>query len=228
MTSSNGWTSDSESMIKDIGELSVGYKVMYKKSASLYEWLDLAAEIFLYVVTGSMNILTFYNGIIHPIYMFSSIILVLSFIQLLIVTIINQGRMGYRAREYRNIASKYSGLVSNIKRQLILPRGDREKMIDYTAWIGKLYDDLFEIAPTLHACIVRQYRMDAAKNGMVVPEAFLNFTSIDVYEKDELKETVIHTSRLYNNTPIMSNERLDVIKYDDHNMRYEMDRLRRQ
>lgn len=221
----NGWSDKSEEMVKNIGDLSLGYKNMYTRASKYYGKIHFVLIILLYLTTGVGNILNIYN-ITNSIKYYNSLVLVLSFIELIAIVCINQGNLRDMSINYRNFASKYANIVSNIRRQLLLERADREIMSDYTSWIAKSYDDLFEMAPPLDMWIVDEYKIKADKRNLPVPELVSQPSAVNIIKEE--KDVVIHVKEKKRLSPKQAMLTANIHKYDDMNMKYELDRLRRQ
>ena len=204
------WTDQSENMVKEIGDLSTGYKAMYRRASKIYGRIHFFLLVTVYICSGVSSTVTVYN-ILTPFEQFNAFSLSLSIIELILLIFMNQGKFDELSKTYMSYAAKYAGISSNVRRQLLLDRKDREPMPNYTAWITNSYDNLFELGPSINDWIIRDYARKAKEKGLPVPEIVKHISPIAIADGGDVK---IHV-------------RENSLRYTDINMKYELDRLKR-
>lgn len=148
-------------------------------------------------------------------------------------------------------ASKFSGLVNNIRRQLLSLPEQREDPNSYQSWIAKNYDDLVDAAVDISDTTYSEYEKTAATHGLPVPDSITELNSIKVNSigKEE-NEKKLHvraptrirklsvtapstqpvsseptTTRVRSESNNNSSPTREGIKFSDEHMKYELQRL---
>lgn len=129
----------------------------------------------------------------------SILVTVFSFFSGVISAIIKFSEFGEKASSHKTAATKYSSLENNITRQLSLNRSDRVNAGEYLEWITTSYDELFSSSPFISDEIYYEWKIFSKEN------------KITTGKEIEIK--------IENN--------VDIEKYSDGKMRYEMARLSR-
>jgi hypothetical protein len=111
-------------------------------------------------------------------------------------------------------ASKYTSLESNIRRQLILYRENRQNAAQYLEWIGNSFDDLFTGSPLVTDIIYNEYIKIAKENGLVIPDEYV-ININDHYKKKKINE-IKDVSIININTDLENNNNINDGKVDDH------------
>ena len=106
-------------------------------------------------------------------------------------------------------ASKYTSLESNIRRQLILYRENRQNAAQYLEWIGNSFDDLFTGSPLVTDIIYNEYIKIAKENGLVIPDEYV-IDIKDHYKKEKISE-IKDVSLININTELTSSPKNKVV-----------------
>lgn len=171
LTKINYWNDELENYAKLIGELSFGYKWMHNSSAEEYskkQKIMMYASISMGPIIG---ILLLFNNrkedseksIVYFIAIF------LSIVQSVIAAISRFAKFEELSIIHRTFAFKYASLANNIRKQLNLYPPDREIALDYTTWISKNYDELFDMSPPIKNNITKKYENAAISRGIPTP-----------------------------------------------------------
>ena len=222
MTDYKEWTEELETQLKYIGECAQGYFRMYKMDILYYtaqqqKWSMLAMSSS--ILSGALLTLSLGLGINNDKGMIITSAL-LSFGTTLSQNHIRQTDYATLIADLKRQASKYSGLQNNIKRQLSLPVGMREKAKDYHYWISTNYDSLGETALNIRSETIEKYKIVCKNEGIVFPD-----------ENGDESKVVVHIDKtpppvsqnvIVSPTPHTANE------YTDHIMKYELARLANQ
>ena len=142
-----------------------------------------------------------------------------------------EGKIGDLKRQ----ATKYSGIVNNIRRQLGLPRDKRERADDYQRWITQNYQELSEVSIVISPEVIMQYRLKTLLEKLPYPDDVCAESNIVIYtgEKTREKETdgkeevlvdIVEEKVHIRNPSILQ----DALPYSDKHMRYELARLENQ
>ena len=179
------------------------------------------------------------------------IVALLSFFTGILNVIINYARYEELISEHRTFAAKFSSLVNNIRRQLNLEAEDRENAGDYLGWIAKNYDELFEMAPLIRENIIDKYVTIAKTKKIPIPEMNDDVTALNLINRNkniplEVDKTSINIPKIIddfkNNEPpkrsqshsikkeenTLGNVIIDMNRYDDIRMKYELKRFMNQ
>jgi hypothetical protein len=130
------------------------------------------------------------------------LVTVFSFLSGVISAVIKFSEFGEKAISYKTAAAKYSSLENNIKRQLSLQRDDRVNAGEYLEWISTSYDELFSGSPLVTDEIYEEWIRFAKENN------------IETKIKQHAPLSTVKTET-----------NVDLTKYSDGKMRYEMARL---
>jgi hypothetical protein len=182
------------------------------------------------------------------------LVTVFSFLSGVISATIKFSEFGDKSTSYKTAAAKYASLESNIRRQLSLSREDRVNAGEYLEWVSTSYDELFTASPLIPDNIYQEWVNFAKENNLSIPKELgkvvadnnadkiaqlSSIGNIDIYrEKKEPDkpaiEIAVQTPQANLDTDIGHVERLrtavdgsaiDLAKYSDGKMRYEMARL---
>jgi hypothetical protein len=185
------WSKSIEKDVKDIGEKSKGYKIMHiqesRKMSKTYKLL-MYTGIILGPISGLLSgIGATLNPDEHV--TFPIISGFVAFISGIVVAITKYGKYEEKVYHHKIAASKYTGLESNVRRQLVLCRPDRINAVQYLEYIGSNFDDLFLASPLVSKCIYDDYVIVAKNNGIVIPDEYGLTIHIDnMYQKDKFDE----------------------------------------
>lgn len=213
----NGWNDEIESQIEQLGNLSLGYKWIYRETAKVYDsrhkklsW----ASVVMPQIAGLTIILESFatqDPFTRSIFSISSI--VLSFVSSILAAIIEFGDYGGKADENRRAAAKFTSLSGNIQRQISLYRTERENGMDYLGWITKNFEELQEMSPLLREDIIIKYTKAARVTGIVVPEAANTIMpmSTNIKHKAHKRLSVIQRSESIRRPPVLNLPRITTL-----------------
>jgi hypothetical protein len=200
-TTTSTWSDSIENTIKDIGDSCLAYKWMnilsVKKNELKYNIL-MYTSIIIGPVSGILSAVS--NGDNLP--TLDILVTVFSFLSGVISAVIKFSEFGEKAISYKTAAAKYSSLENNIKRQLSLHRDDRVNAGEYLEWISTSYDELFSGSPLVTDEIYEEWIRFAKENN------------IETKIKQHAPLSTVKTET-----------NVDLTKYSDGKMRYEMARL---
>lgn len=185
------WNHNIEKNVKEIGEKSKGYKIMHiqeaRKISQLYRRLMYAG-----IALGPLSgLLSGIGAILNPLAPpeFPIAATCVAFISGIVVAITKYGKFEEKSSHHKIAASKYTGLESNVRRQLVLCRSDRVNAGKYLEYVGSNFDDLFLASPLVAKGIYDNYVIVAKKNGIVVPDEYGITIRVDgMYQENKLNE----------------------------------------
>jgi hypothetical protein len=168
------WNTCIERNVKEIGEKSKGYKIMHIKESRTMSYLY-SNLMFAGIILGPMSgLLTGIGSTLNPNapITFPIISACVAFISGIIVAITKYGKFEERCSHHKISASKYTGLESNVRRQLVLRRQDRINAIQYLEYIGGNFDELFLSSPLVSKVVYENYVTMAKKIGIFIPDEY--------------------------------------------------------
>ena len=185
------WNHNIEQNVKEIGEKSKGYKIMHiqeaRKISQLYRRLMYAG-----IALGPLSgLLSGIGSILNPLapVKFPIAAACVAFISGIVVAITKYGKFEEKSSHHKIAASKYTGLESNVRRQLVLCRSDRVNAGQYLEYVGSNFDDLFLASPLVAKGIYDNYVIVAKKNGIAVPDEYGITIRVDeMYQENKLNE----------------------------------------
>lgn len=225
-----GWNEVNEQNVKNLGELCMAYKWMYTKSSKYYSNLHLRLVIASMVLNALVSSLLLIHNQFSLDYL-ETLNILISFIELIFLIILQQAQYDELSGDYVTFASKYSSLVSNIRKQLSIKREEREYSKDYITWINTSYEELFDIAPPLKEWVIKKYKLIAKEHNLPVPESVSTILTINVTDKQNTntkEEKELPTPdplHIEEGPKRIKTSRCEMETYNDNNMRYEMNRL---
>lgn len=184
------WNEDIEKNVYEIGEKSKGYKIMHIKEARNVSFrydLLMYSGILLGPIAGLLSAI---GSILSPDDSPTTLPIVsacLAFISGIVVAATKYGKFEEKSSHHKMAASKYTSLESNIRRQLILYRENRQNAAQYLEWIGNSFDDLFTGSPLVTDIIYNEYIKIAKENGLVIPDEYV-ININDHYKKKKINE----------------------------------------
>jgi hypothetical protein len=186
------WNSKIEQNVKEIGEKSKGYKIMHiqeaRKISKLYRHL-MYAGITLGPLAGMLSgVGAIMNPSEGPV-VFPITATCVGFLSGIIVAVTKYGKFEEKSSHHKIAASKYTGLESNIRRQLVLCRTDRINAVQYLEYVGSNFDELFLSSPLVAKCIYDDYVTVAKENGIIIPDEYgLTIRVDEMYQKNKFNE----------------------------------------
>jgi hypothetical protein len=225
------WNDKIELVVKNIGEMSTGYKIMHIEVAqtsykSYKKWMLLG--IIIGPITGTLSSI---GAIIESNLIIPIIVSIMSFLSGIIVAIIKFGKFEELSSSNKNAAAKYTSLESNIRRQLSLYRKNRINPIKYMEWIETKFDELFSAAPLIPIEIYNKYIEFAKENGKIIPKKYN--TTIEINNNEQNIQQLTNTSEIEINiqnkkqikrSNTLSN-RPELKIFNDGMMKYEIERM---
>jgi hypothetical protein len=126
---------------------------------------------------------------------------VISFIVGIISAGVKYSKFGWKITTYKNIASKYSQLENNIRRQLSLERDERVNAGSYLEWVSNTYDNLFDSTPILPNEIFERWVELAKTKDLKIPEKLDNKEVLEVkpipeFTDSEMKYEISRLNRI--------------------------------
>ena len=238
-TTTSIWTDNIEKILKELGESCLGYKWMNmfaaKKNELKYNTL-MYLSIIIGPIAGILSVISSNNDTTYlPV-----IITLFSFINGVISAVIKFSDFGDKSAIYKNIATKYASLESNIRRQLSLTRNDRVNAGEYLEWISRSYDELFTSTPLIADDIYQQWVEFAKQNNLSIPKdlevivadsntdkinQLITVNSIDVCKNNTENHKEIPEKINKRERTSVDGSTIDLGKFSDGKMRYEMSRL---
>ena len=206
------WNEDIEKNVYEIGEKSKGYKIMHIKEAinvSFRYDLLMYSGILLGPIAGLLSAI---GSILSPNdspTTFPIVSACLAFISGIVVAATKYGKFEEKSSHHKMAASKYTSLESNIRRQLILYRENRQNAAQYLEWIGNSFDDLFTGSPLVTDIIYNEYIKIAKENGLVIPDEYVTDIK-DHYKKEKISE-IKDVSLININTSLTSSPKNKVV-----------------
>ena len=206
------WNEDIEKNVYEIGEKSKGYKIMHIKEAinvSFRYDLLMYSGILLGPIAGLLSAI---GSILSPDdspTTFPIVSACLAFISGIVVAATKYGKFEEKSSQHKMAASKYTSLESNIRRQLILYRENRQNAAHYLEWIGNSFDDLFTGSPLVTDIIYNEYIKIAKENGLVIPDEYVTDIK-DHYKKEKISE-IKDVSLININTELTSSPKNKVV-----------------
>lgn len=187
------WNDKLEQAAKDIGDKSKSYKIMHieqaQKTSTTYNHL-----MILGITLGPLSgIISGIGAVINPetdpILPIMSILF--GFLSGIIVSIIKFGRYDEVSNANKQAAARYTGIESNVRRQLSLYRKDRVDAIEYMKWLENKYEEMFFSAPLLPEDVYEKQVLMVKELGLEVPEKYGQTITINKeYETTKIKEVM--------------------------------------
>jgi hypothetical protein len=199
------WNSSIEHDVKDIGEKSKGYKIMHIqesiKMTQIYTnlmYTGITLGPLAGLLSGIGSSLNPDAPVIFPI-----ISACVAFISGIVVAVTKYGKFEEKVLHHKTAASKYTGLESNVRRQLVLERKDRVNPVEYLEYIGGNFDELFETSPLVSKYVYNDYVKVAKNNDTIIPEEYELAIHIDeTYQEEKFNEMRNFSDIHINRTPL--------------------------
>lgn len=227
------WNQDIEKIVHEIGEKSKSYKIMHIKEAKSISFIY---DLLMYsgIILGPIaGLLSAIGSILSPNTSPSTLPIIsgcVAFFSGIVVAITKYGKFEEKNSHHKMAASKYTSLESNIRRQLILYRDNRQNAKKYLEWIGNSFDDLFSASPLISDRIYDEYIKIARKKGLLVPDDYV--ININNHKINESIREIQNVSSININTNLKKDEVLndishfpDINKFSDNMMSYELQRM---
>jgi hypothetical protein len=230
------WNDKIELVVKNIGEMSTGYKIMHIEVAQ-NSFKSYKKYMMLGIILGPLaGTLSSIGAIIESNLIIPIIVTVISFLSGIIVAIIKFGKFEELTSVNKNAAAKYTSLECNVRRQLSLFRNNRINPIKYMEWLETKFDELFSAAPLIPTEIYNKYIQFAQENNKIIPKKY--DTTIEI-NKEENIQNILNISEINtqpNEQPIQNNKQnikrtntlsnIPELKiFTDGMMKYEIERM---
>ena len=215
------WNQDIEKIVHEIGEKSKSYKIMHIKEAKSISFIY---DLLMYsgIILGPIaGLLSAIGSILSPDTSPSTLPIIsgcVAFFSGIVVAITKYGKFEEKNSHHKMAASKYTSLESNIRRQLILYRDNRQNAEKYLEWIGNSFDDLFSASPLISDRIYDEYIKIARKKGLLVPDDYV----INI-NNHKINESIRKIPDLKKDEDISHFP--DINKFSDNMMSYELQRM---
>jgi hypothetical protein len=188
------WNDKIEEVVKNIGEMSTGYKIMHIEVAqqnykSYKKWMLLA------IVLGPISgVLSSIGAVINSDIILPIIASIFSFLSGIAVSIVKFGNFEELSIANKNAAAKYTSLENNVRRQLSLYRKNRIQSHIYMEWVETKFDELFISSPLIPLEIYNKYIEFAKENGKIIPHKYS--TIIKINDSEEIEKTITDISNI--------------------------------
>uniref|UniRef100_A0A6C0JJC8 SMODS and SLOG-associating 2TM effector domain-containing protein n=1 Tax=viral metagenome TaxID=1070528 RepID=A0A6C0JJC8_9ZZZZ len=221
------WNQDIEKIVHEIGEKSKSYKIMHIKEAKSISFIY---DLLMYsgIILGPIaGLLSAIGSILSPDTSPSTLPIIsgcVAFFSGIVVAITKYGKFEEKNSHHKMAASKYTSLESNIRRQLILYRDNRQNAEKYLEWIGNSFDDLFSASPLISDRIYDEYIKIARKKGLLVPDDYV--ININNHKINESIREIQNVSSLKKDEVLNNISHFpDINKFSDNMMSYELQRM---
>ena len=222
------WNDRLEQVAKDIGEKSKSYKIMHLSQAQKTNYTYNQLMILGITLGPLSGIISGIGTLIPDIDPISPILAILfGFLSGIIVSIIKFGKYDEVSNANKQAAARYTGIESNVRRQLSLYRKDRVHAIEYMKWLENKYEEMFFSAPLLPAEIYDKHALLAKELGWEVPKKYEQTITInkdyettkirEVMNKQDIEIHVIEEDNEANETEANKDIHLSVSENEDDN-----------
>ena len=132
----NNWTGDIENNVKNIGDMAIGYKWMHNNSSKYFSKIHrycMYVSMLLGPIASFLLLIdTTYVRTIYPDSITLSIVsMIISLFSGMLIAFVDFSNFETLSRDHQTYASKYTGIISNIRRQLGMESIYRENANDY-------------------------------------------------------------------------------------------------
>jgi hypothetical protein len=169
---SNTWNDIIEDDVKAYGNASRAYKWMHIKTArSLSSWhtrLIILAIILSYSVSAAMAL----DLIIKTDFALRIIVIAFGAVAGTLTTIIKVKKFEEAIQDNKTAAARHVSVVSNVRRQLVLPRNMRDPAPEYLSYISNAHDQTYESCPLIEAHIFNKYKKYAQTRNLKIPDEY--------------------------------------------------------
>lgn len=238
-TTTSIWSDNIEIILKEMGESCLGYKWMNVYAAKKNEYrysILMYISILIGPISGVLSTIALENNAPS----LQILVTIFSFISGVVSTIIKFSEFGQKASSYKTTASNYASLEGNIRRQLSLSREDRVNAGEYLEWVSSSYDDLFTSSPLISDDIYQEWVRYAKENNISIPKELgcvtidnssnkiaqlATLATIDINRDTGSKANIEVVVQQQRTRTELDGSSIDLTKYSDGKMRYEMARL---
>jgi hypothetical protein len=237
------WTDELEAQMKYIGDCCRGYVWMFKRDIQKFAKIAFylrTTGIGLGVLGGCLGVLAV------AIRAESSEILIgitsiLSFGGAFCQGFLSQNDYDGKIESLKRQASRYSGIANNIRRQLSLPRHERERGVDYSRWISSNYDEMTQTCIDPTDTTIEEYRKECVLNNLPFPDDTGRESNIGIHRgistmkitrPEEMKsivtEPVVRQSVIQESPNASTGQPAlsGAFEFTDSHMKYELERLK--
>ncbi len=169
---SNMWNDTIEDDVKAYGDASRAYKWMHIKTAmSLSTWharLTMLAIILSYGVSAASAL----DLVVKTTFAIRIIIIVFGAIAGTFSTIVKVRNYEEVIQDHKSAAARHVSVVSNVRRQLVLPRKVRDPAPEYLLYISNAHDQTYQSCPLIEEGIFNKYKKYARTRNLKVPEEY--------------------------------------------------------
>lgn len=231
------WNDKIELVVKDIGEMSTGYKIMHIEVAQK-SYKSYKKYMILGIILGPLaGTLSSIGAIIESSLVIPIIVSIISFLSGIIIAIIKFGKFEELSSANKNAAAKYTSLESNVRRQLSLYRKNRINPIKYMEWLETKFDELFSSAPLIPTEIFNKYIQFAQENGTIIPKRYNTIIQINNEDDESNIDSIVDVSEIEINQHIPKHSpqiirRVNTLSnipelkiFNDGMMKYEIERM---
>jgi hypothetical protein len=205
------WTENIEKAVRDIGASCREYKYINMEAART---CTIKYDVLMYImiiigplsgIFASADLSAGTCSISSPLQI---LVAIFSFASGVLTAVIKFSKLENKIIAHKSISVKFGSLENNIQRQLALEREDRQDAARYFYWVSHCFEELFNSSPIIIDSVYEKWLQERIKQGEV--EAPLSIQS-------QQKQVPV----------VVQPEETDKNIFSDGNMRYELDRLRR-
>jgi hypothetical protein len=213
----NTWNNAIENVARDIGNKALGYKWMHVNSA---ESLEFYYDKLSYVNIAISPIIAL--GVLAPPTTTKITTIKITLGVLAVLNGITSSLLKFwnnieKSQAHRYTATRYSSLVSNIRRQLSLPYEDRQDGKIYIEWIAREYDQLVAVGPPIDRRCIKRYTKLAKEKNIPVPEQQGGILAIEVINKnDKIPFKIQNRTDTILDVGVISSIEVDTVDNKDH------------
>ena len=200
---SNNWSPELEDMVKSVGDTCIGYKWMHNRAAVFFirqqRIVKILAGLLSIINSATITIDTTYVRTSSPDTIWLSILSIIFATSILaLLGFLEWNHLDELSHTHQTYATRYTGLVSNIRRELAMESTHRQNAHDYIAWMSQTADGLFELAPKVRPSIKIQYKKHAIKVGLPIPDEDVMSVTVLKIDKQAIIESYKDTSPVRN------------------------------
>ena len=127
---------------------------------------------------------------------FGVIISILTYTVGVLSAIIKFGKFTEKSDAHKSSAAKYTSLETNIRKQLILFRKDREEARSYLNYIIKNSEELYLSSPYIFSSVYSKYCKDALAKGRSIPEQYSKIIDLEQGYQNNMITEMTSTKKL--------------------------------
>lgn len=154
------WTKKLENVAKKIGEDSKFYKLMHTFQARKYHIIYNALSITSIILGPIASLLSGIEVALYPNEhpTFPILVSVVSAFSGIIAAAVKFGNYDIKSQSNKTIATRYTSIENNVRRQLSVDEKDRVPASEYLGWLESKYEELQLSAPMIQPVVYNRFR----------------------------------------------------------------------